>query len=156
MISDKQLPSFYIVEATGGAVNAIIPGNLGIESITVGSADFPNDMLALGGLESAMTYITDKLTVSVEETKAFNPEFFPTLQQAKLTRAQQLEKEMLDNELKKLMKDPTIGERKKGDLDFLRVHKFKFSNQEVLLGYMYEDDRLILTLLKLVLSQKYF
>ena len=102
MISDKQLPSFYIVEATGGAVNAIIPGNLGIESITVGSADFPNDMLALGGLESAMTYITDKLTVSVEETKAFNPEFFPTLQQAKLTRAQQLEKEMLDEHIEQL------------------------------------------------------
>ena len=91
MISDKQLPSFYIVEATGGAVNAIIPGNLGIESITVGSADFPNDMLALGGLESAMTYITDKLTVSVEETKAFNPEFFPTLQQ-----------EMLDEHIEQL------------------------------------------------------
>lgn len=66
------------------------------------------------------------------------------------------QKEMLDNELKKLMKDPTIGECKKGDLDFLRVHKFKFSNQEVLLGYMYEDDRLILTLLKLGVHENFY
>lgn len=63
---------------------------------------------------------------------------------------------MLDNELKKLIKDPTIGERKKGELDFLRVHKFKFSNQEVLLGYMYEDDRLILTLLKLGVHENFY
>ncbi len=66
------------------------------------------------------------------------------------------QKEMLDNELKKLIKDPTIGERKKGELDFLRVHKFKFSNQEVLLGYMYEDDRLILTLLKLGVHENFY
>ena len=66
------------------------------------------------------------------------------------------QKEMLDNELKKLMKEPTIGELKKGDLDFLRVHKFKFSNQEVLLGYMYEDDKLILTLLKLGVHENFY
>jgi hypothetical protein len=102
MISDKQLPSFYIVEATGGAVNAIIPGDLGIESITVGSSDFPNDMLALGGLESTMTYVTDKLTVPVEENKDFNPEFFPTLHPAKLSHKQKLEQEMLDEHIEQL------------------------------------------------------
>ena len=66
------------------------------------------------------------------------------------------QKEMLDDELKKLMKKPTMGELKKGDLDFLRVHKFKFSNQEVLLGYMYEDDKLILTLLKLGSHENFY
>lgn len=58
-------------------------------------------------------------------------------------------KAFLDEEIKRLVHNPELGERKKGDLDFLRVHKFKFSNQEVLLGYMYEEDKIILTLLKL-------
>ncbi|HEL8731185.1 TPA: type II toxin-antitoxin system RelE/ParE family toxin, partial [Legionella pneumophila] len=37
------------------------------------------------------------------------------------------QKILLDEEIKKLIKNPTLGECKKGDLDFLRVHKFKFS-----------------------------
>ena len=65
-------------------------------------------------------------------------------------------KKMLDDEIKKLMRDPAIGERKKGDLDFLWVHKFKFSNQEFLLGYMYENDELILTLLKLGVHENFY
>ena len=55
---------------------------------------------------------------------------------------------LLDQEVRKLINNPKLGERKKGDLDFLRVHKFKIANQEVLLGYMYEEGELILTLLK--------
>ena len=71
----------------------------------------------------------------------------------KLTKQQ---KKILDNELKRLMANPTLGEQKKGDLDFLRVHKFKFSNQEFLLGYMYEDDELILTLLTLGFHENFY
>ncbi len=56
---------------------------------------------------------------------------------------------ILDSEIRKLIDNPELGERKRGDLDFLRVHKFKWSNQEILLGYMYEEGELILTLLKL-------
>lgn len=66
------------------------------------------------------------------------------------------QKKTLDDEIKKLVKDPKIGEPKKGDLDFLWVHKFKFSNQEFLLGYMYEDDELILTLLKLAVHENFY
>jgi mRNA-degrading endonuclease RelE of RelBE toxin-antitoxin system len=58
------------------------------------------------------------------------------------------DKALLDQEIRCLSEDPTLGERKKGDLDFLRVHKFKIHRQEILLGYMYEEDQLILTLLK--------
>lgn len=57
-------------------------------------------------------------------------------------------KAVLDGEIKKIIKNPFLGNRKKGDLDFLRVHKFKMSNQEVLMSYMYEEEQLILTLLK--------
>lgn len=65
-------------------------------------------------------------------------------------------KAILDEEIKKLVSNPDIGERKKGDLDFLRVHKFKLLNQEVLLGYMYEEDEIILTLLKLDAHENFY
>ena len=71
----------------------------------------------------------------------------------KLTKQQ---KQTLDDEVKKLMANPSLGEQKKGDLDFLRVHKFKFSNQDVLLGYIYEDEKLILTLLKLGAHENFY
>jgi mRNA-degrading endonuclease RelE of RelBE toxin-antitoxin system len=66
------------------------------------------------------------------------------------------DKILLDHEVKKLSKDPTMGERKKGDIDFLRVHKFKINRQEVLLGYMYDEDQLILTLLKLGSHENFY
>ena len=65
-------------------------------------------------------------------------------------------KTALDEEIKKLMLNPSLGERKKGDLVFLRVHKFKLSNQEVLLGYIYEEDKLILTLLKFGAHENFY
>jgi mRNA-degrading endonuclease RelE of RelBE toxin-antitoxin system len=65
-------------------------------------------------------------------------------------------KTMLDDEIRNLVNNPEIGERKKGDLDFLRVHKFKLSNQEVLLGYMYEEDKIVLTLLKLSAHENFY
>ena len=65
-------------------------------------------------------------------------------------------KAILDEEIRKLVNDPELGECKKGDLDFLRVHKFKMLNQEVLLGYMYEEDKIILTLLKLGTHENFY
>ena len=65
-------------------------------------------------------------------------------------------KTILDEEVRKLINNPDLGERKKGDLDFLRVHKFKLLNQEVLLGYMYEEDEIILTLLKLGAHENFY
>ncbi len=65
-------------------------------------------------------------------------------------------KMILDEEIKKLACNPELGEQKKGDLDFLRVHKFKLSHQEVLLGYMYEEDEIILTLLKLGVHENFY
>ena len=62
----------------------------------------------------------------------------------------------LDEEIKQLAANPMLGERKKGDLDFLKIHKFKLSNQEVLLGYMYEEEELILTLLKLGTHENFY
>jgi mRNA interferase YafQ len=66
------------------------------------------------------------------------------------------QKAILDAEVKKLSRNPLLGERKKGDLDFLRVHKFKLFSQEVLLGSMYEEDKLILTLLKFGAHENFY
>ncbi|EHL31500.1 type II toxin-antitoxin system RelE/ParE family toxin [Legionella drancourtii] len=65
-------------------------------------------------------------------------------------------KAILDEDVRKLANAPEIGERKKGDLDFLRVHKFNLSNQEVLLAYMYKNEELVLTLLKLGTHENFY
>ena len=65
-------------------------------------------------------------------------------------------KAILDEEVRKLVHNPHLGERKRGDLDFLSVHKFSLSNQEYLLGYYYQEDKLVLTLLKLGSHENFY
>lgn len=55
---------------------------------------------------------------------------------------------------KALMADPNIGEQKKGDLAFLRVHKFKMNKQLTLLGYSFDDGALVLELMAFGLTRK--
>ena len=83
MIADKLLPSFYVIEVEGKAVETVMPGNFAIQKISVGSRDFTNDMYALAALSDAMAFIVmnpdlDKSTA--EEKLDYNPEFFPTMQ----------------------------------------------------------------------------
>jgi mRNA-degrading endonuclease RelE of RelBE toxin-antitoxin system len=48
--------------------------------------------------------------------------------------------------IKKVIKNPDAGERKKGSLSWLRVYKFKVQGQLTLLGYnIDEKDDIILT-----------
>jgi hypothetical protein len=88
MIAEKLLPSFYIIDVEGKAVESIIPGNFGIKSIAIGSLDFNNDMVALAALSTAIEVIatnpeldTSKATEQVD----YNPEFFPTLAPIKMS-----------------------------------------------------------------------
>lgn len=53
----------------------------------------------------------------------------------------------VEDEIDIIIGNPEIGERKKGDLAYLRVHKFKMNNQLVLLGYSWKDAELELYLL---------
>jgi len=59
------------------------------------------------------------------------------------------QKKDLDNAVRVLMEEPTIGEKKKGDLSFLRVYKFKMVKQLTLLGYSYEEGTVTLELIAL-------
>lgn len=45
------------------------------------------------------------------------------------------------------MAKPELGEHKKGDLAFLRVHKFNWNKQLTLLGYSFEEGALTLELM---------
>ena len=59
------------------------------------------------------------------------------------------EKVLVEDEVDKIIDDPDIGEQKKGDLIHLWVHKFKMDGQEVLLGYSWNEDALIITLMNI-------
>jgi hypothetical protein len=56
-------------------------------------------------------------------------------------------KKELDEAVKIVMNNPTVGDQKKGDLNFLWVYKFHMNNQLTLLGYSYEDEIVTLNLL---------
>ena len=57
------------------------------------------------------------------------------------------QKKELDEAVKIVMNNPTVGDQKKGDLNFLWVYKFHMNNQLTLLGYSYEDEIVTLNLL---------
>jgi len=62
----------------------------------------------------------------------------------------------LDKAVKGLMKDPKLGEQKKGDLAFLRVYKFKMAKQLMLLGYSYQDKAIVLELIALNSHENFY
>ncbi len=55
---------------------------------------------------------------------------------------------IVEDEIEKIIKNPEIGEQKKGDLSYLRVHKFKLNNQLALVGYSWLEQRLEIYLLQ--------
>ena len=56
---------------------------------------------------------------------------------------------LVENEIDKIIDDPAIGRKKKGDLSYLRVHKFKVNEQELLLGYSWQENKLHIHLLNI-------
>ncbi|QEW05844.1 type II toxin-antitoxin system RelE/ParE family toxin [Nitrincola iocasae] len=48
-----------------------------------------------------------------------------------------------------IIENPEIGQLKKGDLSYLRVHKFSLNGQQVLLGYNWQEEQLTLYLLNI-------
>jgi mRNA-degrading endonuclease RelE of RelBE toxin-antitoxin system len=49
----------------------------------------------------------------------------------------------IKDEVERVIDDPALGELKKGDLANIRVHKFRFKNQEYLIGYCLESEDLL-------------
>lgn len=71
----------------------------------------------------------------------------------KLTEAQL---KVVEDEIEKIIENPEIGEQKKGDLAFLRVHKFQLDKQLALLGYSWFKDRLEIYLLQLGSHENFY
>lgn len=54
------------------------------------------------------------------------------------------EKKRLDEEIRKITENPEIGEEKKGDLQGVKVHKYKVGNQQILLAYEASEKEILL------------
>ena len=57
------------------------------------------------------------------------------------------EKSILDDQIRSILKDPSIGNEKKGDLKGIFVHKFKVKATQYLLAYRIFEDNLELVML---------
>lgn len=57
------------------------------------------------------------------------------------------EKELLDEAIKTLIAQPELGDLKTGDLNGVRVYKFKVNINQMLLAYRYQKETLVLMLL---------
>ncbi|WP_396589123.1 type II toxin-antitoxin system RelE/ParE family toxin [Bermanella sp. R86510] len=66
------------------------------------------------------------------------------------------QKKDLDIAVRELVADPALGDQKKGDLAFLRVHKFKMNKQLTLLAYSFDDGALVLELLTLGTHENFY
>ena len=65
----------------------------------------------------------------------------------RIKKFKKIEKLELDNEIKKIMKDPSVGTEKKGDLKGVFVHKFKLAKTLFLLSYrMTGEDLELITI----------
>ena len=64
----------------------------------------------------------------------------------KAKKLNKTEKKALDDAVRKLWRNPEIGQAKVGDLKGVRVCKFKINKQQILLGFEeLEDEILLLT-----------
>ena len=66
------------------------------------------------------------------------------------------QKQDLDEAVKAIMNDPSLGEMKVGDLVGIRVYKFKMVKQLTLLAYTFEEDIITLTLLALGSHENFY
>jgi mRNA-degrading endonuclease RelE of RelBE toxin-antitoxin system len=64
-----------------------------------------------------------------------------------LKKLKPIQKDALDKAVQKVIDDPVIGIQKRGDLNYLRVYKFKMLKQQALLAYSYDEGRVIIKLL---------
>ena len=54
------------------------------------------------------------------------------------------DKQTVDDAVREILAQPTIGEPKKGDLSGVSVYKFKINKQEILLSYSVDSEELLL------------
>ena len=65
----------------------------------------------------------------------------------RVKRFNQTQKIILDEQIKLIIENPTIGTEKKGDLSEVYVHKFKIKTIQYLLAYRFNEDLLELIMI---------
>ena len=58
----------------------------------------------------------------------------------KVKKFNEKEKHELDNEIKQIIQNPSIGSEKKGDLRSIFIHKFNLQSQLYLLAYRFVNE----------------
>ncbi|EML9989096.1 type II toxin-antitoxin system RelE/ParE family toxin [Citrobacter amalonaticus] len=66
------------------------------------------------------------------------------------------EQKEVDEQIELIMDNPEIGDKKKGDLDFLRVHKFRMNNQQYLLAYSWVEQKVEIYLLSMGSHENFY
>ena len=72
----------------------------------------------------------------------------------KIKKIKKQDKAIIDCEIKKILKSPTIGTEKKGDLRGTWIHKFKMNTQQLLLAYQFDQNTI--TLLNIGSHENYY
>lgn len=62
----------------------------------------------------------------------------------KVKKLKKQEKKDLDDAVLDILKDPSVGQKKVGDLSGVLIHKFKINKQLALLSYTYTDSEITL------------
>jgi mRNA interferase RelE/StbE len=75
--------------------------------------------------------------------KIYQPRSF----EKKVKKMSKSEKDVLDQEVKRIAEDPSVGEEKKGELRGVFVHKFKLKTTQYLLAYRRVGDDLELVMI---------
>jgi hypothetical protein len=65
----------------------------------------------------------------------------------RINKFNQAQKIVLDEQIKLIIENPTIGTEKKGDLSEVYVHKFKIKTIQYLLAYRYNEKLLELIMI---------
>lgn len=65
----------------------------------------------------------------------------------KVKKLSKLQKAQLDEAILEILRNPSIGEQKKGDLKMVFVHKFRIDNTLFLLAYSHKPEVLELIML---------
>lgn len=63
---------------------------------------------------------------------------------------------IIEDEIDQIIDNPLIGEQKKGDLAYLRVHKFRLNGLTVLLGYSWIANKVELYLLHIGSHENFY
>lgn len=65
----------------------------------------------------------------------------------RVTKFNQAQKMILDEQIKLILENPVVGDEKKGDLSEVYVHKFKIKTIHYILAYHFNEEQLELIMI---------